>query len=111
MAKQAILINTLSAATDLTGGAVDLGDNQVIAIECVFTGSNVVGTLKLQSSIGGTSWIDIVGSSQAVTASTNHMWNVTSAQYRYIRPMWTYTSGTGNLTITSFAKDTVVKGC
>lgn len=113
MAKQATLINGLSAAVNLTGGAFDLGDGQVISMECVFSGggSNLVGTLKLECSNLGVTWTEVTGSSQAITASASHVWNITSAQYRFVRPVWTFTSGTGNLTVTSFAKDLWVKGC
>lgn len=78
------------------------------SIQVDFTGggSDLVGTLKLQASNdptaftvpGSADWIDVTGSSQAVSSSSSHMWNVIGAHYRTVRYVWTYTSGTGNVT-------------
>jgi hypothetical protein len=65
-----------------------------------FTGSDVAGSLKLQTSIDGLStstWVDIANSTQAITASAPHAWSISEAPYPYIRVSWTYTSGTGNI--------------
>lgn len=112
--KTGTLINGLSAAVSLTSGGFDLGDLTGCGIHCAFTGGggNLAGTLKLQASKNdvNANYVDITGSSQAVTASANHEWNVTSAQYQFIRAVWTASSGTGNLTIEIQAKENVVKG-
>lgn len=108
--KQATLVNAVTAATDITGGAFDLGEGQGCSIHADFSGSTLAGTLKLQSSNDNTDWVDVASSSQAVTSAASHMWNVTSAQYRYIRPVWTASSGTGTLTCALICKENVVKG-
>lgn len=105
-----VLRDTVSAAASWTSEKVFLADLKVFAISVDFSGSNVVGTLKLQASIDGSVWVDIAGSSQAVTASADHMWAAEGAGYPYVRVDWTYTSGTGNMTVKAILKQDVVTG-
>lgn len=108
--KTAILIDAVSAASSINGGSFDLGDLHSCSIHCDFSGSTLAGTLKLQSSNDNADWIDIPSSSQAITSAASHMWNVVSAEYQYIRPVWTASSGTGTLTATLKNKENVIKG-
>lgn len=108
--KNATLVATVTAATDVTSSAFDLGDLTTFAVMVNFSGSDVVGTLTLQSSNDGSTWVTVASSSQAVTASGDHIWNVSSAGYRYVRTFWDYTSGTGNITVTLVAKEIRVVG-
>ncbi len=105
--KTVILLDTISAASDRTSGQFDLVDLLAYGVQVTFTGSDVVGTLKLQCSMDNITWIDITGSSQSITASSNHLWNVTASGYRYFRAVWTYTSGTGNITIIAGIKELI----
>jgi hypothetical protein len=106
--KNATLFATASAAASAQSGVYDLCDLYRFAIQVVFTGANVAGTIKLQASLDNSTWVDVPDSSQTITASEDHIWDVTSAGYRYVRVDWTYTSGTGNMTITIHVKDPVV---
>jgi len=90
-------IPSASAATDFQSVSLSVGDNVNFWIGILFTGSDVVGTLKLQGSDNNSDWWDISGSSQAVTASTRHAWSVSDVHYPYVRVDWDYTSGTGNI--------------
>ncbi len=108
----AILIPTQSAAVDITSAGFQLVDLQGFSVTVDFTGADVVGTLTLQGTndqTGSTGWITVASSSQAVTASADHMWNVQGAEYRWVRVFWDYTSGTGNITATLVAKKTIVQ--
>ncbi len=87
----------------LTSTTINLDFKLIVAIQAVYTGSPV-GTLKLQGSIGGTSWSDISGSSTAITTSGDVLYNITDIGYRYIRAVYTKTSGTGSLTVEINAK-------
>lgn len=109
------IMASASAATSANSVPVQLDDLTILAIQVTFTGSNVVGTLKLQASnypgdgtgIGPSAaaeWIDVEDSSQAVTASSSHMWNIDGAGFRWVRAVWTYTSGTGNISMNSIVK-------
>lgn len=85
------------------------------SIQLVFT-SNPNGTLKLQISDDEgnpslppteqynevTHWTDITGSSQAITASGDHTWDVANSGHRWVRFVWTHSSGNGTLTSARF---------
>lgn len=107
--KTVALLYTRSAASDVTTPGFDLNDLIRYAIAVDFTGANVVGTLKLQASVDGASWFDVTGSSQSVTSSQGHIWDVTVCGYRWVRVDWDYTSGTGNITIDLHVKENVVR--
>ncbi len=94
-----VLLASVSAATDKTSLAKDIGDLVNCSIQVTFTGSNVVGSLKLQASIDNTNYFDIPSSSQAITASVGYLYSISNAGYRYVRAVWTATSGTGNIAV------------
>jgi hypothetical protein len=97
--KEAKILNTQSAVANFTGAPIDVGDAINYSIQAVITGSNVVGSFKLQASNNGDDWDDITGSTVAVSSSSNAFPEVASAGHWYVRPVWTYTSGTGNITL------------
>lgn len=81
------------------------------SVEVIITGT-VTGSLKLQGADEfrvpsmndptGTNvvvWMDISGSTQAITGSGQGMYNSSSCQFRWIRPVYTAVSGTGTITI------------
>lgn len=107
--KTVSLLAAVTAATDVTSGKYDIGDLYNCSVQVVFTGSNVVGTLKLQASADGTNFFDIPSSSQSITSSVGYLYSISNAGWRYIRANWTYTSGTGTIAVTLFLKDNVVK--
>lgn len=93
-----------AAATGGSGTIVstyyDLGDDVDFSVQVYFSGSNVVGTLTLQCCVSDPTndgFVTVDNSSQAVTASAGHVYNVTGAGYRYVNVKWVYTSGTGNI--------------
>ena len=111
---------TLAAAATAGAGVVnsgsfDLVDLKDYSIQVNFSGTDLVGTLKLQaiataSEFANSDRVDIASTSQAVTGAASHIWNVSGAQYRYVRAVWTWTSGTGNWTVTMASKETVFVG-
>lgn len=105
------LITSQSAAADMFSAAYDLGDLVTFSIEVDFTGSDVAGTLTLECrDSDSAAWKTVAGSSQSITTSIDHVWNVTGAGYRWIRVNWDYTSGTGNISSTLVAKELRVVG-
>lgn len=77
-------------------------------IQLAFSGTPN-GTLKLQSSADIThvpgeivNWDDIPDSSQAISASGTHTWNI-NARYKWIRVVYTRSSGTGSCDGSVFA--------
>lgn len=107
--KTVTLLQTVSSNPSATTGSYDIGDLKDLSVQVVFTGSNVVGVFKLQASIDGTNYFDVPSSSQNITSSVGYLYSISNAGYRYIQGSWTYTSGTGNITVTLFLKDNVVK--
>ena len=82
----------------LTTEPVVLDHIQVCAIQAVFTGAPV-GALKLQANVGGPTWTDVDGSTAAVAAAGNFMWNLSAAGFNSVRVVYTKTSGTGTMTV------------
>lgn len=113
--KEILLANAVNAGSDKQSGTMILDDLTNYSIHVNFSGSDLAGTLKLQAitttaEFANSDWVDITGSSQAVTSAASNIWNVTGAGYKYVRAAWTYTSGTGNWTVTAAIKEAVVKG-
>lgn len=71
------------------------------------TSATLAGTLKLQASndaftdnVGNieksnATWVDITGSSVAVSGSGSQFWNVSDVYYKAFRIVWTSSSGQG----------------
>lgn len=106
--KTATLLATVSAASSKTSNYYDLVDLRCYAIQILLSGTDLAGTLTLEASIDATTWVTVSGSSQSITSSADHLYDVGQAGYRYVRCVWTYSSGTGNITVTIAVKDQVV---
>lgn len=104
------------ASASLNSLGLNLDQTSLYSIQAVFTGSPV-GVLKLQisnddvaiaagtnSAANVTHWTDYTGSSYSLSAAGDFAWNVWPAGYRWIRAVYTKTSGTGSLTITYSGK-------
>lgn len=111
----------LLAAGDMSGSISSnpfrVENMDLAALQAVWTGAAPTGTFKLQAScdagtdaqtgpsgFGVTNWTDVASSSNAITASGDFMWNLTDMGYRWVRVVYTRTSGTGTLLITANAK-------
>jgi hypothetical protein len=107
MAKTAVLLGTQDAAADAYSVSLDLGDLQCGSFLVGFSGGagNLAGTLYLQGSVDNVIFFDYPNADQAVTASTGHIWDLNPTGVRYFRVFWDYTSGTGNITVTSYLKE------
>lgn len=94
------LIATAMAST-INGPAININLYQDFSFFAKWS-STPTGTFKLQSSndLGDTvtDWEDIPGSSVAVAgAAGQQMWNYTRSQFRWVRLVYTATSGSGTL--------------
>jgi hypothetical protein len=70
----------------------------------VSSGSSPVGVFKLQLSgkenpAADTDWVDYDGSSMNVTADGGFMWNISSQAARFVRVVYTRTSGSATANI------------
>lgn len=61
-------------------------------------GSSPLGTLKLQASIDNSNYVDISGTTVGVSGNTGSViWNITNHSYKYLRLIYTRSSGSGTL--------------
>lgn len=104
---------TTSLGASANFPAVWLGHVVNFSIQVVFTGTPV-GVFKLQASddqgqpdggtgtaglaTGVTNWTDIADSSQSISAAGDMTWNYANAGFRFVRVVYTRTSGTGTVT-------------
>lgn len=104
------LLNAANAATNQTSAVQSLNQTFSYSIQANLTGS-VQGDVKLQASVdyaadmngnvtNSGNWSDITSSDQAFTAAGSVIWNVSGANYPYVRAVWTSTGGSGTRTIT-----------
>jgi len=112
-----IILNNGDASGNLTSDAFWLDQIYVIALQATITGT-AVGTIVLQGSAdlgtqfpnnpaagaGITTWTDIADSLTAVTGAGSITWNYQGVGYEWIRAVYTFTSGTGTLTVKVNAK-------
>ena len=82
---------------DVTSGAVGVDDTSLVAIQVVWTGS-AVGKLKLQCSVTGTFWSDVLGSDVVVSGPGDVLYNLAEIGYSMIRVIYLRTSGSGYMT-------------
>lgn len=109
MTVRATLLATANSTSNANSGILFLGDQINVCVAATFTGADVAGTFKLQGSEDGTSFKDIASQSISVTASAYAPLALETA-FPYIRAVWTYSSGTGNITITATYKEFSQKG-
>lgn len=94
------LVTNQSLAASFNSSAVPLQWEDNICLECVWTTSDIVGTIKVQGSLTGNNWADLKDSSgTAITfsiASANDVgiFDLNQLSYNYVRIAFTKTSGT-----------------
>lgn len=107
------------ASGNLTSDPVPLEYQYGISIQAVITGT-AAGTLNLQGSNdfgnvppggpdrgqGVTNWTDIAGSSAPVTGAGTVTWNFQGVYYKWIRMVYTASSGTGTMSARANTKGT-----
>ena len=106
--KHKISVPTVDGTVNISvAGWIDLGDIIDYSLEAVFTGSDLAGTFKLQgSNTGGThTGVDISGATDTIASAGDSILEVSGAGHRYVRPHWTRSGGTGNITITFTGKE------
>lgn len=125
------LVTNGSMSGNITTHGIDLQQDWIYSVQANWYGilgapvTSGAGTFKLQVSndnvvvvpsgpAGGTdpavnviNWADYTGTSQAIVAangSSSFMWNVVYPGYRWVRLVYTQSSGTGVLNVNYFGK-------
>lgn len=107
-------VDSTSMNASFNGDTMQIGhlEGYSLSLRAVETSATLAGTLKLQGSNNAIRedspnndadsnavWVDITGSTQNVSGTGNFLWNVSEAYYRFVRVVWTRTSGQGTATM------------
>lgn len=90
-------------AGSVTSSAEPLDYIYGFSIQAIYTGSPV-GTLTLEASNDNSNWVTVTDSSYSVTSAGNYMWNFTVSNFKWVRVVYTRTSGTGTLSARIYAR-------
>ncbi len=104
------LISAYNAGSTFQSVPLDIGDLINYSIQVAFSSATLNGTLTLEGSLDKSTWVTLPSSSQAIVSGAAHVWSVQNAGYRYVRVVWTYTSGAGTITAKAFLKEFPIKG-
>lgn len=105
------IVTAGSLGATLNSSTIDMNQYFGGSIQAVWTGASVDGTFKLQISNDivrvtpstgdvGTeivNWTDYTGSSTTAAGAGDFMWNMVYSNFRWVRLVFTRTSGTGTL--------------
>ena len=101
----------MTGTTTIVSDPIPLDQIYGFAIQAIYTGTPI-GSIKLQASSdaplhtsqtsnGGpdvvTNWVDIANSQYTIAGTGQYMWNYNGAFFRYVRIVYTNTSGVGHL--------------
>jgi hypothetical protein len=112
MAISDLCVNVLTGSDAANINGIQINSNQLVSasFHAYFGDSGAVGTLKIQASNDPCSygnlaadftvanWVDIPGTSTAVTGGASKLITIAQTSYRWMRAVWTATSG-GTTTI------------
>lgn len=73
---------------------VDIVDTVGYAVTAIWTAAGATGSIELQASTDGTSYVQIANTSQAIAGNGIWLWNVYNPFYRYFRVAVASTAGT-----------------
>ncbi len=98
----AVLVSGASMAASITGPIVNLNNVAGYAIQFAWSGgATPVGTVSLQVSLDGVNFTALTGATASVSGNSgNAVFTSGNAYYLYVQPIYTFTSGTGSMTIT-----------
>jgi len=98
---------SFNAASNFQSGQMTAEYAAYFSIQAVISGT-AVGVLSLQGSndvgspftpfTGATNWTDITGSNANVTGSGSVFWNYQNCGFKWVRMVYTASSGTGTIT-------------
>lgn len=90
------LFDAVVMTEDRTSTAINVNEIVTLAVQATWTGTSPVGSLVLQASNDGTTYVDV--NSQSVSGNSGSiMWNVERPGWGFVRLFFDWTSGTGSL--------------
>lgn len=93
------IVGGFSIQAIIAGGAAPTG---TFKLQCSNDASSA--TITPTTSFVPTNWTDVAGSSASIVNNGDITWNVQSANYEWLRLVYTRVSGTGTLTSRCFVK-------
>ena len=104
------VVNAVSMASSFSSSPILLDQIYGFSFQAVFTGTPN-GSFKLQCSNDDVkldsqivNWSDISGTAQAITAAGSILYNVNYAFYKWVRIVYTASSGSGSCDVTYASK-------
>lgn len=110
--KENEILRSIDGTSGQTSTPLDLGDLTHYSIY-VSVGGTLAGTLKLFASARtdtAAKYVEVDGSEQVVAAGEDHVYNISNAGYRFVKCVWTYSSGAGNIEMEAVIKENPIKG-
>lgn len=99
-------ISSADITSNQTSAAIESEYLFQASAHVIMTGSSPVGTVKIQISNdkpgpagNPVNWVDLSGASVAINATGGFLIPKTEICYAWIRFFWTFTSGTGTVTV------------
>lgn len=99
------LFSAADASSSKTSAPFQKGDLTTFSVQFVFSSATLNGTVSLDCSNDSvsspdlvTNWIQISASPISVVSGEPAMINVTNGGYRWVRAVWTASTGTGTVT-------------
>src|ERR1017187_6459747 len=77
-------------SADVFAGPSTLQQDYGYAIQAIWTGAALSGTIELEASIDGANWSPITGTPQTVSGPGSFIWNVDSSLYDQVRVYFVY---------------------
>lgn len=102
-------IPTASAVTSFTSAPLVIQDNGNVAIGVTITGADVAGTLSLQAAFDDAfARPFLIQAATAITASADTLYNLNDINYPFLRLLWVYSSGTGNISVDAAVRQQIL---
>lgn len=90
------LIENADMSTSFQSDNINLVQKKGFSIHAIFTGAPV-GSCYLAVSIDGVNWVILNGSTQAISAAGDILWNVDASYYLMARLHYVAISGSGSM--------------
>lgn len=104
MLQEIVLYPATTAATAVTGSApILLNEGQSCFIQYLISGSDVAGTFSVEVSADNSVWTLWTTATSVTNSADGHV-NIVDCAAKYVRFVWAYTSGTGNLSVKAVVK-------
>lgn len=97
---------TQTLGATFNSGSLRVADHVLVNIYLKWAGSTPVGSFKIQVSNDSddtpSNWEDLSGTTVAVTNDGSNMWNINNTGFRWMRIVYTRTSGSATISVATY---------